>query len=296
MTMNTAYLSQSATPLPLSVLIVCADSGPVVRECIGRLLAGSRPLEVILVDNASRDGMPQAIAAQHAGDPRLGVIYSATNLGFGPAMNRAAAQARGKVLAILNPDCLVTDPAMRRLLAILDEAPEAGLLGAVICDEQGRVEPATWRRDPLFHRAVNSLLGRAGDSVNIVADIPAQTLEVEAVSGALMLLPLQVYRQLGGFDEAFFLHCEDLDLCRRVRDAGYKVLLAGDVRVEHGKGSSSRHRPIFVSRYKHRGMWRWFRKHDPAARSRLLSVLVWLGIWTHFLLKIPAQLWRLSRR
>jgi GT2 family glycosyltransferase len=101
-----------------------------------------------------------------------------------------------------------------------------------------------------------------------------------------------VFHRVGGLDEEFFLHCEDLDLCRRVRDMDYKVLLAGDVRVLHGKGSSSRHRPIFVSRYKHRGMWRWFRKHDPAARNPLLRGAVWLGIWVHFVLKIPGQILR----
>jgi GT2 family glycosyltransferase len=107
-----------------------------------------------------------------------------------------------------------------------------------------------------------------------------------------MLMTRAMFQRLGGFDEDYFLHCEDLDLCRRVRDIGYKVLLAGDIRVQHGKGSSSRHRPVFVSRYKHRGMWRWFRKHDPASRNPLVAAAVWLGIWAHFLLQIPGQLWR----
>jgi hypothetical protein len=68
------------------------------------------------------------------------------------------------------------------------------------------------------------------------------------------------------------------------------------VRVAHGKGSSSAHRPVFVSRHKHRGMWRWFRKFDPAARNPLLAGLVWLGIWAHFLWQIPSQLCRLYLR
>jgi GT2 family glycosyltransferase len=105
-----------------------------------------------------------------------------------------------------------------------------------------------------------------------------------------MLVPRPVFERLGGFDEAYFLHCEDLDLCRRARDAGYKVLLAGDVRVHHGKGGSSRHRPVFVSWHKHRGMWHWFRKFDPAARSRFTRALVWCSVWLHFALTAPA-LW-----
>ena len=65
--------------------------------------------------------------------------------------------------------------------------------------------------------------------------------------------------------------------------------LAGDVRVVHAKGTSSVHRPVFVSRNKHRGMWRWFRKHDPAARNPIVAGIVWVGIWAHYLLQIPGQ-------
>jgi N-acetylglucosaminyl-diphospho-decaprenol L-rhamnosyltransferase len=132
--------------------------------------------------------------------------------------------------------------------------------------------------------------------VNIPGPLPEGPEQVEAVSGALMLLPRIVFEKLKGFDENYFLHCEDLDLCRRARDLGYRVLLAGDIHVLHGKGGSSRHRPVFVSRHKHRGMWRWFRKFDPAARNPLLAGIVWLGIWTHFVLKIPGQLLRLGLR
>ena len=71
-----------------------------------------------------------------------------------------------------------------------------------------------------------------------------------------------------------------------------RVMLAGDVRVLHGKGGSSRHRPVFVSWHKHRGMWRWFRTFDPDARKWHLAAVVWLGIWAHFALKVPGQLWR----
>ncbi|MEO7066298.1 MAG: glycosyltransferase family 2 protein [Rhodanobacter sp.] len=286
------------SPLPvapiLSVLVVAADSGATLQDCLRRVLACELPLELILADNASADGVPQAIAREHAGDSRFQLISHQTNLGFGPAMNRAAAQAHGEVLMLLNPDCLLEPSNVQRLLAELTVAPRTGLLGAVVCDEQGVADPASYRRDPLLRRAVASLLGHGSDRVNIDGAIPDHLVEAEAVSGALMLLPRPVFEQLGGFDEAYFLHCEDLDLCRRVRDAGYRVMLAGDVRVLHGKGSSSAHRPIFVSRHKHRGMWRWFRKFDPAARNPLLAAVVWLGIWVHFALQIPGQCWRLQ--
>lgn len=283
----------SPFPLPLSVIVVAADSGAELRECVRLMLACRVPLELILVDNASLDGIPPAIERAHQHDDRLKVIYNRDNLGFGRAVNLAARQAHGQALLILNPDCLLGEEDLMRLLAVQAAHPNAGLIGAVVCDADGRPDPASWRRDPLLRRSLNTLLGRRGDAVQVKREIPDEVIEAEAISGALMLMSRELFERLGGFDEKYFLHCEDLDLCRRVRDSGHQVLLAGDVRVAHGKGSSSRHRPVFVSRHKHRGMWRWFRSHDPAARNPLIAATVWLGIWVHFLAQIPGQLWRL---
>jgi GT2 family glycosyltransferase len=277
----------------VSIVVVAADSGEGLRECVRGVLGWSLPLELLVIDNGSADGVPQALDRAHAGDPRLSVRYNHANLGFGPAANRAAGRARSEALLILNPDCLLDEAAARRLLDILAAEPRAGLIGAVACDAAGVPDPASLRRDPLLQRALNSLRGRTQDAINVGGALPDHVVEAEAVSGALMLLPRGVFEQSRGFDEGYFLHCEDLDLCRRVRDAGWRVLLAGDVRVVHGRGGSSRHRPVFVSRHKHRGMWRWFRKFDPAARNPLLAAVVWLGIWTHFVLQVPGQLWRL---
>ena len=280
--------------LPVSVIVVCADSGPSLRDCARRALDSAVPLELIVIDNGSTDGMPQSVEHAYADDSRLKVIYNHANLGFGPAVNRAAAAAKGEHLLVLNPDCLLEPNTLTRMLDTLDEYPQAGIVGAVVCAADGTPDPASYRRDPLLRQALATLLGARG-GMNIEGDIPTGVVTAEAVSGALMLLPRKVFEQLGGFDETYFLHCEDLDLCRRARDAGYTVLLAGDVRVLHGKGGSSRHRPVFVSRHKHRGMWRWFRKFDPAARNPLVAGAVWLGIWTHFAMQVPGQLWRLAK-
>ncbi len=276
--------------LLLSVIVVSADSGAHLVACVEQVLVSTTRLELILIDNASTDGMPQTIARDHAHDARLRCLYNQVNLGFGKAVNRAAASARGKHLLILNPDCILGPGDLVRLEAVLQSHPKAGLVGAVVCNEKGLADPASRRRDPLLRRALVELFCGRGEGVNVAGDIPLETLEVEAVSGAVMLLPRMLFEQLGGFDEAYFLHCEDLDLCRRVRDLGWCILLAGDVRVLHSKGTSSRHRPVFVSYHKHCGMWRWFCKFDPAARHPLIALAVRLGIWAHFLLHIPRQI------
>ena len=274
------------------MIVVSADSGPGLHECVRRALALPQLRELLLIDNASSDGVPEAVARAHEHDLRLTVLFNHANLGFGPAVNRAAKRAGGELLLILNPDCLLEPDTVGQLIGVFNAQPRAGLLGAVVCDAQGTPDPASHRRDPLLYRSINSMFNRDGERVCVEGPMPTQPVEAEAVSGALMLVSRRVFEFIEGFDEGYFLHCEDLDLCRRVRDAGYRVVLAGNVRVLHGKGGSSRHRPVFVSWHKHRGMWRWFRKFDPQARRPQIAALVWLGIWAHFVSQVPGQLWR----
>ncbi|TAN04462.1 MAG: glycosyltransferase family 2 protein [Rhodanobacteraceae bacterium] len=288
-------------PLTASIIVVAADSGGGLRECVTRALASNVPVELILVDNGSRDGMPQAVARAHENDGRVRAIYNRANLGFGPAVNIGAREAHGDMLLVLNPDCMLGPDTLARMLEVHRTHPDAGVIGAVVCTADGTPDPASRRRDPLLRRSLNEMTGRAQretedaryEGVDVPGPIPDAVIEAENVSGALMLLPRAAFERLRGFDEGYFLHCEDLDLCRRARDAGYQVLLAGDVRVRHAKGGSSAHRPVFVSYHKHRGMWRWFRKFDPAARRPLVRTLVACGIATHFLVTAP---WLAARR
>ncbi|NUR22803.1 glycosyltransferase, partial [Frateuria sp.] len=115
--------STPAGTLPVSVIVVCADSGASLRECVQRALESTLPLELILIDNGSTDGMPQSVEQAHAAEPRLTVIYNHANLGFGPAVNRAAAAARGEHLLVLNPDCLLQPDTVARMLDTLDAHP-----------------------------------------------------------------------------------------------------------------------------------------------------------------------------
>lgn len=289
--MNTMAPDIGALHDTLAVVVVSADSGMGLGECIDALLASPLVDKLVLADNASSDGVPQRVASKHADDARLQLRCNDHNLGFGAAVNRAARTLHSDWLAIVNPDCVVMPTAWQSLLHEARTQADVGLLGVLVCDADGRVEPASRRRDPLLRRALVSLGLARGEGITMAGPIAPSTQPVEAISGAFMLLPLALFTRLGGFDEGYFLHCEDLDLCRRVRDAGKQVLLAGGVRVVHGKGSSSRHRPVFVAWHKHRGMWRWFRKFDPAARKPWLAALVCCGIAAHFVAAAPGLAW-----
>ena len=282
-----------------SVIVVACNSGTLLGECVASVLASSAALEVIVSDNASRDGSIEALESRWTTDIRFRVLRNGANLGFAAACNRAAAQARGAMLLFLNPDCRIDNDTIARLCAHADA--RTGVLGASIIGADGRPEPASRRRDPLLWRALmtatvpSRFAARwptlAGANLPARTDSP-QLEDVEAISGALMFAPSAAFAGIGGFDEGYFLHFEDLDLCRRLRDAGLRVACAHDVRVTHVKGTSSHARPFFVAFHKHRGMWRWFTKFDPAARNPLLRLLAWCGIWLHYAVMLPRYAWR----
>ena len=273
--------------LRLSVVIVSHNSGPLLRGVIDSVLAQRLDggLELILVDNASDAGK----LGQLPPDQRLRLLLNPHNRGFGAACNQAAAIARGDFLLLLNPDCELPPEALSRLLAVR-ESEAVDLLGARLLNADGSLQAASYRRDPSPLRAVRQALGGGTKAGSF--DTSAEVTDVEAVSGALMLMALARFCELGGFDEGFRLHVEDLDLCRRARVAGLRVAVANRIEVTHAKGASSRARPVWVEWQKHRGMWRYFRKHDAASTPLLLRPLLWLGLWARFAMAAPAAWWR----
>jgi N-acetylglucosaminyl-diphospho-decaprenol L-rhamnosyltransferase len=298
-------MATNPSPSLTSIVIVAADSGPLLRGCVDAALASTVPVEVVLVDNASSDGEVERVAAAHAADPRLRVLRNQANIGFGPACNRGAAVAGGDALLFLNPDCELRPDTVAGLRAAMADAPDIGLLGVTVCDAQGVPARANRRRDPTLRRALATASGLARFEPRCPAlagvERPAAPTQsgierVDAVSGACMALPRSAFDRVGGFDEAYFLHVEDLDLCRRLRDAGFGVAIVADLRVRHAQGSSSHHRALFVSRHKHRGMWRWFTRFDPAARNPLLRGLVWCAIWAHYAFGAALSVLRGTRR
>ena len=272
-----------------SVVVVAHDSGDWLRRGVAAVLAQDAPLELIVVDNASRDGSLDALPA----DTRLRVLRNPDNRGFGAACNQGAALARGDSLLFLNPDCDLPPGALATLRARLAGDPSLAILGAQLLDADGRPQAAARRHTPTPGRALKRALGWRDAAVEMAAPASATAIEpVEAVSGALMLMPRARFEALGGFDEGYVLHCEDLDLCRRALLAGGKVAVAHEVRVVHHKGTSSRARPVWVEWQKHRGMLRYFRRFDAAAVPAWLRLAVPLGVWLRFPLAALRALWR----
>jgi GT2 family glycosyltransferase len=272
--------------LDVSAIVVACNSGDTLARCV-EALGATAVEEILIVDNASTDGACEALPTV-LGSTSLRVLRQSANVGFGPAVNLAAGEAKGAWLAIVNPDCFVEPGTFAQLLDAAGRCPDAGLIGADIRGPDGRPEAAARRRAPTLSRILAERLlpvrWRGARGLSIPPGVSGSVLAVDAVSGALMVLPRTVFDALGGFDPAYRLHAEDLDLCRRVRSAGYQVIVAEGVRVMHLKGTSSRQRPLFVAWHKHRGLVRYLGRYGGAGRhvaQLLVAAAFVLGLPWH---------------
>ena len=267
----------------VGAVVVTYQSASTIDACLTRLRAAEGVDAIRVVDNDSRDDTLEVVQRHAVADARVRFIANPDNPGFSVACNQGARDLGTPWLAFVNPDCMVEPDTFSRMLALVSTAPPT-LMGADLVDEAGRRDPAARRRDPDFARMLQGVLrnpaGKSQLAVAIDDTLPLQP--VEAVSGALMLMPRALFQRIGGFDEGYRLHAEDLDLCRRVRESGGAVAVANTVRVLHVRGVSSKSRPVFVEWHKHRGLWRYFFRFEAPHRSSLVRCFVFMAIWARF--------------
>ncbi|MGN6513735.1 MAG: glycosyltransferase family 2 protein [Lysobacteraceae bacterium] len=276
----------------IGVVVVTHRSAESIDDCLARLRAAAGVAAIRVVDNASDDDTLALVQRHAAEDPRVRFVANPDNPGFAVACNQGARALAGEGaqaawLAFVNPDCLVEPGTLAALRAHARRRGGDALVGADLVGEDGARDEAARRRDPEF---AAMLRAPSAMRLGVARDDACPLQPVDAVSGALMLLPRRLFERVGGFDEGYRLHAEDLDLCRRARAAGALVAVANDVTVVHLRGVSSRSRPLFVEWHKHRGLWRYFRKFEAARRGPALRAAVWLAIWTHWASRLPAML------
>jgi GT2 family glycosyltransferase len=260
-----ASKSASAEPardlLPeLSILVISYNTAEMTLGCLDSVVAETQATvyEIIVVDNASRDGSADAVAAAH---PEVRLIRLDENMGFARANNLAAENAKGDLLLLLNPDTVVLDGAIDRLVAFAKNRPEARIWGGSTVFADGSLNPSNcWRRMGLWN-----LFCRA---VGLTGLIPKSKLfnseayggwqrdterEVDIVTGCFFLIERSFWETLGGFDPMFFMYGEEADLCLRARPLGARPRITPDARIVHYGGASERVRTeqiIRVSRAK----------------------------------------------
>ena len=277
--------------MDLSVFIVTYNSSPLLRSCLDSLqaqtLAGN--FEVIVVDNASRDDTIAIIRAEY---PEVNLMASETNLGFGNANNKALTLAQGRYVVLLNPDAQLLPDTLARALQHMEDNADAGMGGGLLQDTQGAWQPSA----RLFPSLLNDSLTLSGLANRYPASRffgrfdrswadPLTMTPVDWVPGAFAILRRSLVEQIGLFDPRFFLYYEEVDLCRRIYQAGFKVYYWPDLVITHVGGASSEtvDELAFSSSGKQLTLWRM--------QSQLLYYRKWHGLLYTGLVKAVEQAW-----
>jgi hypothetical protein len=292
--------------MDLSILIVTYNSGALIGPLLDHLRAEFArerehlSAEVIVVDNASRDGTAALIRASH---PWVQVIESASNLGFAAGNNLAARHARGRMLMLLNPDALPAPGSLREGVALMDAHPDTGLGGGELLGADGSRQPSA-RMFPTLRDELFTLAGLAArfPSSRVFARLdrrwadPEQAADVDWIPGAFVLIPAASWRRLDGFDERFFMYYEEVDLCRRLRAAGLAVRYWPQLKARHIGGASARtvgaervsRAGAQLERWRMRSALLYYRKHHGALAASCLHALE----WTWYRLRQLRSAWR----
>ncbi|MDR2507640.1 MAG: glycosyltransferase family 2 protein [Candidatus Accumulibacter sp.] len=277
---------------PITAIVVNYNAGALLLGCVESLLACE--VDIVVVDNASVDESLDALPDS----PRLRIIRNPLNLGFAAACNIGIKAALPEVsfFFFLNPDCRFEPEALAVLLEELrgGEGAHAGMAGGLLVNEDGSEQEGCRRAIPAPRRAFVRAFGLHRFSSlcpELCRDfhlhrqaLPDKTIEIEAISGACMLVKREALEDAGLWDEAYFLHCEDLDLCMRFRKKGWKILFVPRARFDHALGACSHSRRLFVEWHKHKGMIRFYRKFFRREYPAALMWLVILGVGLRFTL------------
>jgi GT2 family glycosyltransferase len=273
----------------VSILVVTYRCRDAARGCLASLRETvAVPHEVVVLDNASQDGTVEMVREEFP-DARL--IASEENLGFAVGCNRAAEEARGKYVLLLNPDTVVHEGAVGALLDFARAHPEHGLVGGRTLDPDGSVNPGScWGAPSLwslfcFATLLSSAFKRTRlyDPESLGAWQRDTVREVDIVTGCLLLAPRTLWQELGGFDARFFMYGEDADLSLRAAQLGYRPAITPDAVVTHEIGVSSAAREDKLMLL-FRGKATLLRKHWRGTRLRLGLGLLAAGLGLRSLL------------
>ncbi|HEX6929329.1 MAG TPA: glycosyltransferase family 2 protein [Gammaproteobacteria bacterium] len=272
--------------------IVNFNAGPLLLRCVESLLREPEIASIVVVDNASTDDSLSRLERATAREPRVSVIRNEINRGFASGCNQILAAVRTEFALLVNPDCEVLPSAISVALSEMDASPSAAMVGGLLLNPDGSEQRGCRRTFPTPARAMKRIVfgrRRAHLGFDLAGSpLPDAPVTVDAVSGAFMLTRMSAVREVGMLDARYFMHCEDLDWCKRFSDAGWTVRFVPQAVAVHVQGTSSRKRPVRVLWYKHHSMMRYYRKfHCNGPLQRLMQLPLWLAVYGRALLLTP---------
>lgn len=248
----------------LSIIIVDYNSDQYVLVCLKSIIARSgTKYEIIVVDNASKVDNTEKYKISN----NISVIRSEKNLGFGGANNLGAASAVGKYLFLLNPDTLIFDGSIDKLLDFARSHDKIGIVGPkILIDKNGPEEQDYYGDFP----TVSSLLNR--NNHHHIVEHPEGYLEVERFTGSAMMLKRDLFLKVDGFDDRFFMYFEDTDLCKKISDAGFACAVLPSATIIHFGGKTINSTKTKKDYY-YRSQDYFFKKHYGIARMCIVKLL-----------------------
>ena len=266
----------------ISVAVVSYNTRDLLRGCLQSVLDrqadGEASLEVIVADNGSADGSLDMVRAEF---PAVRLLETGGNVGFGRANNAALDEAQGRYFCLLNSDAEVLPGTLSLARAYLETHPEVGLVGGQLLWPNGRLQ-TSWGADPTLSGvlAEQTFWGTLSGCFRSPDPPVTEPREVDQICGAFLLLRREAWQRIGGFDPAYFMYNEDVDLNVRLRQSGWRVVFLPAARVTHHLGASSsadwRKRARMVSAY-NQSRFYYFTRFEGAAAGRKLRAYCLLG-------------------
>ena len=272
--------------MDLSIIIVNYKSKDFTDACIRSIYENTDKIsfEIIVIDNDSNDGCMEMLNIKH---PKVKGYQNKENSGFSKANNIGIRLSTGRYLLLLNPDTLIRDRALEKMVSFMGANSNAGIAGCRVENPNGTLQRACRRSLPTplvaFFRL--SGLGRLFPKSKVLAKYNLshirenKQIEVDAVSGAFLMFRNEVLEDIGGLDEDYFMYAEDIDFCYRANRKGWKVMYYPGTRITHFKGESSKHLSMKATKAFYDSMAIFFRKNLERKTFFPMRFVVYLGIW-----------------
>ncbi len=282
--------------MDLSVVIVNYQTFELTRNTVNSILKYDYPFsyEILVVDNASGDDSLSKLQ-DYFGD-KVEFIASPSNSGFAAGNNLALSVAKGEYVLLLNSDTVVWENTLEDIYNYMESHSDVGASGCRVLLENGDLDKACKRTFPnvknsffrLFHIPNKS----KDDNYNLDNLPDDEVYEIDCLTGAFMFIRKDALDEIGFLDETFFMYGEDIDLCFRIKEAGWKIVYYGKSKITHLKGASSKKQKSKLIYEFYRAMYIYYKKHHAGESFFLTNIVVYIGIFVLCVLKLFLNLFK----